>query len=285
MRYDLRFPVLILALLIVGLMTVSTAALAPRVSPDIFQKQLIGVGLSLLPIGVMIWAGRDRLYKAGPALYILALLLQASTFVIGKDVNGQQNWIVLGPVQFQPLEFLKYSLVLFLPLIMREGYRGLRSYFLPLLAFLPALGMVVVQDFGGAMILAAMFLAVLLVWKMPLWHVLLLLLAVGVAFPTVVFPRLKPYQQTRLTGFVNPYQDGKGGRGSGYQVIQSTIAIGSGGMMGKGYLKGTQSHNGFLPEAHNDFAFATWAEEQGLVGALAVLLLYAGLVWGLANMA
>ena len=282
MRYDLRFPFIVAALLVVGLMTVSTAALAPRVSPGIFSKQLLGVGLSILPIGLLWWAGRDRIYRAAPWVYGFSLLLQLSTFVIGKDVNGQQNWIVIGPLQFQPLELLKLSLIMMLPTVMKDGYRGLRSYVPPLAVFLPAVGLVVTQDFGGAMVLSVMFLAMLLVYRMPTWHVLLALLAIGVAFPTVLFPHLKPYQQSRLTIFVDPYKDA---RGAGYQVIQSTIAVGSGGMMGKGYKKGTQSHNGFVPEAHTDFAFATWAEEQGLVGGVAVLLLYGGLIWGLAGMA
>ena len=281
-RYDLRFPVIVAALLVVGLMTVSTAALAPRVSPGIFSKQLLGVGLSLLPIALLWWAGRDRSYRAAPWLYGFAILLQLSTFVIGKDINGQKNWLVLGPVQFQPLELLKLSLILMLPTVMQGGYKGLKSYLWPLALFLPALGLVITQDFGGAMVLLAMFVAMLLVFKMPIWHLLLVVLALGVAFPKVIFPHLKPYQQARLTIFVDPYKDA---RGQGYQVIQSTIAIGSGGMMGKGYKQGTQSHNGFVPEAHTDFAAATWLEEQGFVGGVIVLLLYGGLIWGLAGMA
>ncbi|WP_425147998.1 FtsW/RodA/SpoVE family cell cycle protein [Deinococcus sp.] len=282
MRYDFRLPIIVAALLVVGLMTVSTAALAPRVSSGIFQKQLLGLALSALPIALLWWAGRDRVYRVAPWLYGLALVLQASTYVIGKDVNGQQNWIVLGPVQFQPLELLKLALIVMLPLVMRGGYRGLRSYLAPLAVFLPAFGLVVVQDFGGAMVLGIMFVAILLVFRMPLLHLLALLLLVGATFPTVIFPHLKPYQQSRLTIFVDPYQDA---RGQGYQVVQSIIAVGSGGMMGKGYKQGTQSHNGFIPEAPTDFAFATWAEEQGLVGGVLVLLLYGGLIWGLAGMA
>jgi rod shape determining protein RodA len=281
-RYDLRFPFIVAALLVVGLMTVSTAALAPRVSPGIFNKQLLGVGLSLLPIGLLWWAGRDRIYKFAPWLYGFSLLLQLSTFVIGKDINGQQNWIVLGPVQFQPLELLKLSLIVMLPLAMKDGYKNLKSYLWPLAIFLPGLGLVITQDFGGAMVLSVMFAAMLLVYKVPIWHLLLVLLALGVAFPKVVFPHLKPYQQARLTIFVDPYKDA---RGQGYQVIQSIIAIGSGGMMGKGYKQGTQSHNGFVPASHTDFAVSTWLEEQGFVGGVIVLLLYGGLIWGLAGMA
>ncbi|GGM11084.1 FtsW/RodA/SpoVE family cell cycle protein [Deinococcus aerophilus] len=282
MKYDLRFPLIVAALLAVGLLTVSTAALSPRASDGILTKQLIGVALAAVPLALLWWAGRDRIYAFAPWLFGFALLLQASTFVIGRDVNGQQNWIVIGPVQFQPLELLKLALILMLALTLRAGYTGLRTYLMALAVFLPALGLVVVQDFGGALVLAAIFGVMLLAARIPWWHALLALLLVGAAVPTVLYPHLEPYQQKRLTIFLDPYQDP---RGAGYQVIQSTIAVGSGGIQGKGYKQGSQSHNGFLPEAHTDFAFSTWAEEQGLIGGLAVLLLYGALFWGLASMA
>ncbi len=281
-KYDLRFPTVILALLLVGLLTVSTAALSPRVSPGIFTKQLLGVVLAAAPIFLLWRVGKGRIYSAAPWLYGAALLLQASTFVIGKEVNGQRNWIMLGPLQFQPLEILKFALILMLAVALREGYRGGVTYLRALAVFLPAAGLVVIQDFGGAMVLGVMFGVMLLAARIPAWHALLAAAAIGVAVPTVLYPHLEPYQQKRLTIFLDPYQDP---RGAGYQVIQSTIAVGSGGVSGKGYRQGSQSHNGFLPEAHTDFAFSTWAEEQGLVGALAVLVLYGMLFWGLANMA
>ncbi|MFC4639229.1 FtsW/RodA/SpoVE family cell cycle protein [Deinococcus hohokamensis] len=282
MKYDLRFPVVVAALLLVGLMTVSTAALSPRASSGIFAKQLVGVVLAAVPVAALWWAGRDRMYKAAPWLYALALLLQLSTFVIGKEVNGQRNWIMIGPLQFQPLEILKFALILMLPVVLRDGYKGMMTYLKAFAVFLPALGVVIIQDFGGAMVLSVMFGVMLLAARIPWWHALLALVLVGAAVPTVLYPHLEPYQQKRLTIFLDPYQDP---RGAGYQVIQSTIAVGSGGVQGKGYKQGSQSHNGFLPEAHTDFAFSTWAEEQGLVGALAVLVLYGFLFWGLAGMA
>ncbi|MFC6802299.1 FtsW/RodA/SpoVE family cell cycle protein [Deinococcus caeni] len=124
MKYDLRFPVVIAALLVVGLMTVSTAALSPRASSGVFNKQLMGVALAAVPIALLWWAGRDRIYRAAPYLYGLALLMQLSTFVIGKEVNGQRNWIVIGPLQFQPLEILKFALILMLAVTLREGSRA-----------------------------------------------------------------------------------------------------------------------------------------------------------------
>ncbi len=282
MKYDLRFPTIIAALLIVGLMTVSTAALAPKASSGIFTKQILGVVLALAPIALMWWAGRDRIFKFAPWMYGLALLLQISTYVIGKEVNGQRNWIMLGPIQFQPLEILKFALILMLPIALKEGYQGLKTYGRAFAIFLPAFALVILQDFGGAMVLSIMFAVMMLAARIPWQHAALALLVVVVALPTVLYPHLEPYQQKRLTIFVNPYQDP---RGAGYQVIQSTIAVGSGGVQGKGYKQGSQSHNGFLPEAHTDFAFSTWAEEQGLVGGIAVLVLYGSLFWGLAGMA
>lgn len=282
MKYDLRFPVIIAALLAVGLMTVSTAALSPRVSSGVFNKQVLGVVLAAVPIALMWWAGRDRIYRVAPYLYGLALLMQVSTFVIGKEVNGQRNWIELGPLQFQPLEILKFALILMLAVTLRGGFKGVSTYGRALAVFLPAVGLVVIQDFGGAAVLSVMFAVMMLAARMPVWHALLAVLAVGIAVPTVLYPRLEPYQQKRLTIFLDPYQDP---RGAGYQVIQSTIAVGSGGLQGKGYKQGSQSHNGFLPEAHTDFAVSTWLEEQGFVGGVVVLLLYGGLFWGLAGMA
>ncbi|MGM9321756.1 FtsW/RodA/SpoVE family cell cycle protein [Deinococcus aquaticus] len=282
MKYDLRFPVIIAALLAVGLMTVSTAALSPRVSSGVFNKQVLGVVLAAVPIALMWWAGRDRIYRVAPYLYGLALLMQVSTFVIGKEVNGQRNWIELGPLQFQPLEILKFALILMLAVTLRGGFKGVSTYGRALAVFLPALGLVVIQDFGGAIVLSVMFAVMMLAARMPVWHALLAALVVGTAVPTVLYPRLEPYQQKRLTIFLDPYQDP---RGAGYQVIQSTIAVGSGGLQGKGYKQGSQSHNGFLPEAHTDFAVSTWLEEQGFVGGVVVLLLYGGLFWGLAGMA
>ncbi|WP_135228122.1 FtsW/RodA/SpoVE family cell cycle protein [Deinococcus fonticola] len=282
MKYDLRLPLIVALLLGVGLMTVSTAALSPTATPGIFTKQMLGIALAAVPVFVMWKAGKERIYQAAPWLYGAALFLQASTFVLGKEVNGQRNWLVVGPVQFQPLEILKFALILMLAVALREGYQGLRTYNRAFLIFLPALALVITQDFGGAMVLGAMFAVMMLAARIPPWHALLATLALAVAVPTVLYPHLEPYQQKRLTIFLDPYQDP---RGAGYQVIQSTIAVGSGGLQGKGYKQGSQSHNGFLPAAHTDFAYSTWAEEQGFVGALGVLLLYGLLFWTLASMA
>nr|WP_281377063.1 FtsW/RodA/SpoVE family cell cycle protein [Deinobacterium chartae] len=273
----MTLPLLVALLLGMGLIAVSSAAI-----PSDFQKQLMGVGLGLIPVVAMWFLGRDRLYKLGPWLYVLSILLLTATLVVGREVNGSRNWLVLGPLQFQPLELAKMALILALATVMRGGYKGLRSYLPPLLLFFPIFALVVKEDFGGAMVLSGILIAMLIVWRMPWWHLLLGLALVATVFTTVLYPHLKPYQQKRLTIFVNPLQDP---RGSGYQVIQSLIAVGSGGMMGKGYKQGTQTQKGFVYSQHSDFVFSTWAEEQGFVGAVTLLVLFGALFWRLAGMA
>lgn len=275
-RYEVALPLIVLAILGVGLVAVSSAA-----TPADFQKQLMGIGLSLVPL-VMLWFfGRERLYRFSFLMYGLAVLLLLATMVIGKDVNGSRNWLVIGPLQFQPLEVAKLALIISLAKVMKGGYQGLKSYFLPLALFLPVMGLVIKEDFGGAMVLSGIFAGMMLVYRIPIWHFLAVVVAVAIAFPTVVYPRLQPYQQQRLTIFINPMQDA---RNFGYQQVQGMIAIGSGGLMGKGYKQGTQTQNGFVPFAHTDFIFAAWAEEQGFVGGVFLLVLFGALFWRLSIM-
>lgn len=275
-RYEVALPLLVLALLGVGLIAVSSAA-----TPGDFQKQILGIGLSLVPIAALWFVGRERLYRFSFLIYIAAVLLLVATMVIGREVNGSRNWLVIGPLQFQPLEIAKVALIITLARVMKGGYQGLRSYFLPLALFLPILGLVIKEDFGGGMVLSGIFAGMMLVYRIPIWHFIAVVVAVAIAFPTVVYPKLQPYQQQRLTIFMNPLKDA---RGSGYQQVQGMIAIGSGGLMGKGYKQGSQTQNGFVPFPHTDFIFAAWAEEQGFIGGIFLLVLFGALFWRLAIM-
>lgn len=259
-----------------GLLTISSVA-----EPSDFRKQLLGLAIAVVPLVGLWFTGRDRLYRATPWLFAIAVLLQLATILIGKEVNGSKNWLVIGPLQFQPLELLKLSLILMLARILKDGYRNLSSYALPLAIALPVMALVAKEDFGGAMVLGGIVACMLLTWKMPIWHFWAVVVVIGVAFPTVIFSQLKPYQQARLTVFLDPLKDA---RGSGYQLNQSIIAIGSGGIKGKGYKEGTQSHKGFVFSQHSDFVFASLAEEQGFVGAVALLGLFALVFWRLAAM-
>jgi rod shape determining protein RodA len=273
MSRELGLPFIIAVILGIGLLTVSSVA-----QHDVFQKQLLGTGLALVPIAVLWWLGRPRLYALAAPLYGLSLFLLLLTMFVGTEVNGNRNWLGNGFFRFQPLEFGKLAMILMLARVMTRPIRGLRDY-LPIAAIsLPMLGLVMVGtgDLGGALVLAAIILGMVVARGVPWRHLLIGFALLAVAMPTVVWPHLKPYQQKRLTIFLNPESDA---RGQGYQLMQSRIAIGSGGLTGKGYKQGTQSQGNFVPADQTDFIFAPWAEEQGFLGAAFLILMYGLLFW------
>lgn len=278
MSREIGLPLIILVILGIGLLTVSSVA-----QHDVFQKQLLGAGLSLVPIAALWWLGRSRLYALAAPMYALSLFLLLLTMFFGTEVNGNRNWLGKGFFQFQPLEFGKIALILILARVMTRPIRSLRDYLVIAAVSLPMLGLVMVGtgDLGGALVLSAIILGMIVARGVPWRHLLIGLVVVAVAAPTVVWGHLKPYQQNRLTIFVNPDRDA---RGQGYQLIQSRIAIGSGGLTGKGYRQGTQSQGNFVPEDHTDFIFAPWAEEQGFLGAAFLILMYGLLFWRMTAM-
>jgi rod shape determining protein RodA len=273
MSREIGLPFIIAVILGIGLLTVSSVA-----QHDVFQKQLLGTGLALVPIAALWWLGSPRLYALAAPLYGLSLFLLLLTMFVGTEVNGNRNWLGNGFFRFQPLEFGKIAMILMLARVMTRPIRGLRDY-VPIAAIsLPMLGLVMVGtgDLGGALVLAAIILGMVVARGVPLRHLLIGFAVLAVAMPTVVWPHLKPYQQKRLTIFLNPESDA---RGQGYQLMQSRIAIGSGGLTGKGYKQGTQSQGNFVPADQTDFIFAPWAEEQGFLGAAFLILMYGLLFW------
>jgi rod shape determining protein RodA len=275
---EVALPFLTALILGIGLLTVSSVATAENV-----QKQVFGVGLMVAPVAALWFLGRRGIYSLTFPLYAVSLVLLALVSVIGVEINGNRNWFALPGFQFQPLEFGKIALILMLARYLRDPIKSVRDYVPIALIAAPMLGLVFVGtgDTGGALVLLAIIAGMLLVRGMPWKHVLFAVVAIGILIPTAVVPRLKPYQIDRLTIFLNPDVDP---RGKGYQYIQSRIAIGSGGLNGKGYKQGTQSQGGFVPEDHTDFIFAPWAEEQGFVGAVLLLACYGALFWRVAAM-
>ena len=280
-RTELVLPAAVLTLLAAGLVTLSTAA--PDGGFVLRQVGYMAAGLALAV--VVVWLGRKRVLALSYPLYGLSLGLLALTHLIGSEKNGAQSWLSLGPLpEFQPSELAKLALILALAAAMHERpIRGLRGYLRPLTLTALPFGLVFLEpDLGGALVLAAIGAGMMIVRGIPWKHLLVLAVLLGVALPTVVWPNLKPHQRERLVIFLNPEADPQG---SGYQVIQSRIAIGSGGLLGKGYKQGTQAQLGFIPYRYADFIFPVLAEEGGLVAALALLGLFALLFWCLIAMA
>ena len=209
-------------------------------------------------------------------IYLLALALLITVEIIGASGMGARRWIDLGVVQLQPSEFMKVALVLavaryFNSLRAEEAMR-LRALVVPLLLLVAPVILVLRQpDLGTAVLLV-------LTVSIMLWTVgvrlrifvaagIVLLAAIPLAWQFVLYD----YQKTRMLTFLYPERDPLG---AGYHITQSKIALGSGGVLGKGFMQGSQSHLSFLPERQTDFIFTMLAEEFGLVGALALLLLY-----------
>jgi rod shape determining protein RodA len=275
---EVTMPFLAALILGMGLLTISSVA-----TPENVLKQFIGVALMPVPIIALWFLGRRGLYQIAVPLYAVSLLLMVAVSVIGVEVNGNRNWFALPGFQFQPLEFGKIALILMLARYMRDPIKSIRDY-IPLAAIsLPMLGIAFVGtgDTGGTLVLVTIILGMMAVRGIDWRHVLIGAVALAVLLPTVVIPRLPQYQLDRLTIFSNPERDG---RGKGYQYIQSRIAIGSGGLTGKGYRQGTQSQGGFVPADHTDFIFAPWAEEQGFIGAVILILAFVALFWRIAMM-
>lgn len=272
-----------LILLVLAINTFSVFVIR-SVRPDLFAYQL-GFSLLAMLVAVAIQAvTRRQLVAWTYPTYGLALVLLAGVLVVGREVNGARAWFDLGPVNFQPLELAKIGLVLLLARVLdlRPFGRWI-DYFWPLALALPLVGLLLVQpDIGGTLVLLSIVLGMLVVRGMPLWHLLLVaVLAVPLSY-YVVWPNLKPYQQERILAGFNPEQFPLD---SGFQVLQSKIAIGSGGLAGKGYGQGTQTQLGFVPEQHNDFVFANVGEEWGFVGSVALLVLYGLVFWRMVIMA
>ena len=215
-------------------------------------------------------------------IYIVSLLLLVAVDVVGKIGMGAQRWLVIGPLQIQPSEIAKVALIM----VLARYYHGLRreqaSQFLytlpPLLIILAPVALVMVQpDLGTAMMVLMGGGALLFVAGVRLWMFLVAGVSAIACLP-IAWSLMHEYQRKRVLTFLDPDRDPLG---AGYHITQSKIAIGSGGLFGKGFLKGTQSLLNFLPEKQTDFIFTTFVEEWGMVGAFGLLALFAlVLVWG-----
>jgi len=217
------------------------------------------------------------------AIYAVVLAALVGVEVLGAVRGGSQRWLDLGVIRLQPSEFMKLAVVLALAryfhLLPRGALTSLRAA-LPALALIlaPAALVILQPDLGTALAIIAGGAVVLFLAGLPGWWFGAAAGAVAAALP-LLYASLHDYQRKRVLIFLNPEQDPLG---SGYHITQSKIAIGSGGLFGKGFLNGTQTQLDYLPEMHTDFAFAAMAEEWGLMGGLFILVMWSIiLAWGL----
>jgi rod shape determining protein RodA len=211
-------------------------------------------------------------------LGLLAMLVYVLFF--GTSAGGARRWISLGAFNLQPSEFAKVGVALVLAKFFGENRRGAPTagdlLIAGLLAGIPLVLIAREPDLGTAVTLLPIYLGIAYAAGMRLRIIGVLAIIAIVTVPIAWNFALEPYQKSRVETFLDPSQDPKG---AGYQQIQAQITVGSGGLTGKGYRKGTQGQLRFLPVAHNDFIFSALAEEQGFVGVLFVLSLYLIVIW------
>jgi rod shape determining protein RodA len=226
-------------------------------------------------------------------IYVLNILALLALRVIGHKAKGADSWFALGPFRIEPAEYMKIGVILMMAKFYHDDYRpndpgyGFLRLIKPVLIFaVPAVIVLAQPDLGTAMMIVLASATVLLFAKVR-WHVIVVLLAglalvsgviwndyvrdPGDGHRTFIRHLLKPHQSQRIAGWLDPSADL---RGSGYHSEQSKIAVGSGGLSGKGWGKGTQTGLFFLPEQHTDFIFSVWAEEHGFVFCCILLILY-----------
>jgi rod shape determining protein RodA len=240
-------------------------------------KQLFWIAGGLAAMFLFSKIDYHRLLDWVPWVYGASLLALVAVKLVGHKVLGAKRWISIGPVHFQPSEWVKLILILIVARYFANlGGRSLtwKDILKSLVLVGIPMALVLVQpDLGTALTYTPILVAGLFLGGINLRQTLVLLTACAVLVAGVWSSGklLKPYQKARLTSFINPDNDP---RGTGYQLLQSKIAVGSGGVWGKGVAKGTQTQGDFLPIPHADFIFAAFGEEYGFVGALLVLLLY-----------
>ena len=219
-------------------------------------------------------------YRQAYIFYILGILLLLLVIFFGISASGSKRWINLFIMNLQPSELMKIAIIVcFARYYHRIQSSDIQSYkylLQPIILLLIPCYLVITQpDLGTAILIAGSGLAIIWLAGLNLKYFIYSGLILLVSLPFVI-SILKPYQKSRILTFFNPDRDPLG---AGYQIIQSKIAIGSGGLLGKGFLQGTQSYLEFLPEKHTDFIFTLFSEEFGFVGSMVLILLYALLIY------
>jgi rod shape determining protein RodA len=271
---DQTLLVLIVSLSLLGLAALYSASYE---NPQRVVAQLINLGVALSAMWIAAQISPQTLMRLAIPAYLIGIALLVAVALFGDVVNGARRWLHVGVTRFQPSEMMKLALPLMLAWYFhrKESALRLRDFFAAAVMLVVPVGLIARQpDLGTAALVAAAGVYVIFFAGIS-WKVLagLSILFVASLFPLWSF--LHDYQKRRVLTLLDPTQDPLG---AGYHIIQSTIAVGSGGVSGKGWLNGTQSHLEFIPERHTDFIFAVYSEEFGLIGNSVLLILYTLLI-------
>ena len=269
--FDVPLLSLLLLLICLGLFILYSASnenigMLSRQALRLCLASMVMLGLACIP---------PHKYKmCTPWIYCFGVLLLVAVMIMGKIGKGAQRWLDLGGFRFQPSEIMKLAVPMMAAWYLenKSTHADLKTYFITaLIIFIPA-GLIAKQpDLGTAIMVAVAGLCVIFVAGIPIKIISYITIPIAMSSP-ILWHFLHDYQKKRIFTLINPEQDPLG---SGYHIIQSKIAIGSGGAFGKGWLVGSQAHLNFLPEHATDFIFAVSGEELGFVGSTALILIVA----------
>ncbi|MGH3412067.1 MAG: rod shape-determining protein RodA [Marmoricola sp.] len=277
--------ILVLGTLLVWSATSADTILAGGSPTEYLRKQLVNIAIGLV-LGLLVLVTNHRWVRLlTPLLYVASLIGLGLVMVMGSTINGSRSWLVLGGMSLQPAEFAKLAVVVGMALAVAERTESSRRrrvgtvevLWMLAIAGVPSVLILLQPDLGTMLVLTATVFGVIAVsGASRRWLAGLTAAALAVATLVVTLGVLKQYQIDRFMAFTNPNLDP---RGAGYNTTQARIAIGNGGLFGQGLFGGSQTRSGFVPEQHTDFIFTVAGEELGLVGAGALIALFAVLLW------
>lgn len=268
-----------LALALIGVVSIASSTAGDGGRAGLWRMQLFWLVIAVVAAAVVVIVDYRVWAEISLALHGVVIVLLVLTLFVGTEIGGNRSWLVLGPARLQASEFAKWTTCLALAGYLASQVRGsigLRQLVeIGLIAGVPA-GLIQLQGDSGTMLtLTPIVLAALLIGGMRA-RLIVGLAVVGLLLAPLVWTQLEPYQKERVLTTFDSERDPSG---FGYQVRQSKIAIGSGGITGQGLFRGTQNRFDFLPEQHTDFVLAVFAEENGFVGATILLGLFYYLFW------
>ena len=277
-RYDFSFIGSMSAIFLVGILNLysATHSQSSEGLDLLYKSQLMWFVISVSVAIVISFLNPKTFERFSYVGYVLTLFLVFLVMLMGKSGMGAQRWLVLGPIRMQPSEFMKMGLVLalarFFTKVNPEREIGFKELILPgILVMIPAVMVILQPDLGTGMLLLFIF-SMMIFYKRMRWRTIATLGIIGILSGVLMYNfGLREYQRKRILTFVDPYQDAKG---SGYNAIQSEIAIGSGRLFGKGFKNSSQASLNYLPENHTDFVFAIFNEEHGFFGSVFLIILY-----------
>ncbi len=275
---DIHWPItfLTITLAAVGIFSVYSATF--RSMGDYTQKQLIWSFIGIFVFFITIRLGYRFFLNISYTFYVVTILLLLWVLFFTEAKAGATRWIAIGPFALQPSEFSKMATVLMLANFLagrNPNSKHLQNLILTVFFVgMPAILILKQPDLGSCLVFSPILIAIIFLWGIRIRYLLGFLLAGASSLP-FLWHALKPYQQKRLLVFLNPSIDPIG---ASYTAIQSKIAVGSGGLIGKGWLQGTQTQLDFVPEHHTDFIFTVIAEEFGFIGAFFIIILFALLI-------